>query len=136
MTPPKFQHILGTKSYTKGRVFIDAKIAEGILFLSIGRYGNLCFLFLIKYGLSHFNARLGSRKLTNMVKRTDHFANQTTRTGPWIFYLNHTSHPKVVFEKIPKAVFLFKSFPHQDLTNDPLTIDEKIRRVARWVVTI
>lgn len=68
---------------------MDAKIAKGIPFLSIGRYGNLCLLFLIKYGLLHLNARLGSRKLTDMVKRTDHFTNQTTCTGLWISHLNH-----------------------------------------------
>jgi hypothetical protein len=90
MTPLEFQDILGTESYTKGRTFMDAKIAERIPVLSIGRYSNLCLLFLFKYGLLHFNARLGSRKLTNMVKRTDHFANQTTRAGSWVFNLNHT----------------------------------------------
>ncbi len=93
MAPLDFQYILGTKFYTKGRAFIDAKVAEKTHFLSIGRDGDLSLFFLVKDGLLHFNACFGSRKLTSMVKGTDHFTNQTACTGPWIFDLNHTSHP-------------------------------------------
>jgi hypothetical protein len=108
MAPLDFQYILGTKSYTKGRAFIDAKVAERTHFLSIGRDGDLSFIFLVKDGLLHFNAPLGSRKLTSMVKGTDHFTNQTARTGSRIFHLNHTSHPKVVYWEVSKDRLLFK----------------------------